>query len=274
MTRRCIVLIDFSEHSENLLKYAYGISSQIGAELTLLHKTDVVISGRLADSKRDELEQRTISETEEKLRDFTIAALGEIPANFAFKVVYDNDLSSTLSDMQDGSFNNLVFIGLKGTGLLKKIFIGSVAVDVIENTDCTVVAIPMSSVQAYPTKLLVGVDNEYPLNINALKRLLEFRETKTPDIQFFTFVSGSENASSTEEHLRELSAEFSQITPTNYLIYRSENTLPEIQKIMNSVPDSILVLQKGMRISKDQVQKQAFINDLIFEGKTPLIILP
>ncbi|MCU7574826.1 universal stress protein [Riemerella anatipestifer] len=50
MKKRIIVLVDFSEYSENLLKYASDWGSKVDVELVLVHQNNVLVPA-LADYK-------------------------------------------------------------------------------------------------------------------------------------------------------------------------------------------------------------------------------
>lgn len=274
MKKRFIVLIDFSEYSSNLLKYAYTWSIKMNAELLLLHRSDVVVSARLDHKKREDYIERIISEKLDDLKTFTKSTLQEIPANCSFRISHTSSIISNIKELLKEPYDNLVFAGLKGTGLMKKLFIGSVAVDVIENTDSIVAAIPKDVANLTPSRLMLGIRNEFPLNINALNTLLEFWEEKIPNINFFTIVHENDDTSIVENHLKELAEKFSAKTNTSFSIYKADNFSTKIKEIINNNTEDILVVQKGSRLLKDQLMRKFLINELIYEGKTTLITLP
>jgi nucleotide-binding universal stress UspA family protein len=274
MNKRFIVLIDFSAYSANLLKYAYDWSRQINADLLLLHKSEKVISARLAEEKRDEIVRRIYSDQNEALRDFALSVIGEPSPNVSFKVTHSIHLSDSISELLDEPYRNLVFAGMKGTGLMQQLFIGSVAIEVIEQTESIVVAIPREVDSPSFTRLMVGVKAEFPLNTRALDDLLGFWGGQTPSIHFFTVVPDQEETSAIEDHLRALASLFAEKTSTSFSVYRADNVFEEVRKLMHQDPRQILVAQKGSRLLKDHLLRQLFINKLIYEGKTPLIALP
>lgn len=57
--------------------------------------------------------------------------------------VSESHIQVSLLNLLAEPFENLIFVGLKGSGLLKKIFLGSFAIQVIDNTNNIVVAMPL-----------------------------------------------------------------------------------------------------------------------------------
>ena len=132
MKKRFIILIDFSEYSGNLLKYAYDWSKQVNAELLLVHQTIVLAPGFSDYESRKSIAEHGNDEALQKLK----ALVKELipPSVKVSYFVSESNLQLTLPKLLAEPYENLIFVGLKGTGLLKKIFLGSVALQVIENT--------------------------------------------------------------------------------------------------------------------------------------------
>lgn len=273
MQKRFIVLVDFSEYSANLLKYAYGWSRLIDAELLLVHKVDFVTSARLSDEKIEGLQNRTISEGIEKLKEFSYSTLPDTDADIRYKITLYN-LVEAVSELLKEDYNNLVFAGLKGTGLLKKLFLGSVAVDIIEKTNALLVATPKEVERFSTEKLFVGVREEYPLNVEALRNLLLFFGQNRPAVNFFTIAKPKDNIAVIQEHLNELTKQFEYGTYPSSSIYRESNLIDQVKNIITDPTRELLVLQKGSRLLKDRLLRKFVVNELIYTGKTPLIVLP
>src|SRR5690606_3814844 len=137
MTKRFNLLIDFSEYSGNLIKYACDWSKQVNAEILLLHQTLVAAPALTENEGREQIVQLANYKALQKLKLFA----NQLIPN-ALKVSYsvsERNLQHTLTELLEEPFENLIFVGLKGTGLLKKIFLGSIAIQVIDNTKNTVV---------------------------------------------------------------------------------------------------------------------------------------
>lgn len=272
MKKRFIVLIDFSSYSKDLLLYAADWARSIEAELVLVHKT-FVISPALADAESKKA--MALAAREEAAHKLETFASELVPPGTIYSVeVTDGALESFLSALLSQPFEHLLFVGLKGTGLLKQLFIGSVALDVIEHTNEVVVAIPKHINRFSHEKLMIAVSDKHAFNVLALNNFLQFLDNQKTRIQFFYLAQPYEKTGNMEKQLKELAALFSARFPTGYKIYEGESPFEDIRKVINNKVNEILIVQKGSRLFSDQLFRKFLINELVYEGETPLIVLP
>ena len=272
MKKRFIVLIDFSAHSENLIKYAYDWSKQTNAELLLVHETAVLAPVLIDNRSRAEIAQQINAEALEKLKGLTNKILP-----YGLKVSYDvseNRLQTTIEKYLEEAFDNLILVGLKGTGLLKKIFIGSVANQVIDKTNNIVVAMPKEISRFSHEKIFVAITEKHPLNTPKLAHFLNFFDKENTSLCFFHLAKPNEKNKPMENQLKELSKLFEDKFNTSYEIYDGSSSFSDIKKVINNKIDEILIVQKGSRHLTDQLFRKFLINELVFEGQTPLVVLP
>lgn len=118
MKKRFILLIDFSEHSESLLKYAYDWSLQIETEFLIIHQTEV-ITPTLADIKtREKFTQEINLKMLDQVKSFVENILpNQAQLNYD---VSDKNLNFTLKAHLNTGFEDLIFVGIKETSLRKK----------------------------------------------------------------------------------------------------------------------------------------------------------
>lgn len=272
MTKRFIILIDFSEYSNNLIKYACDWNKKLNAEILLLHKTIVLAPALAEEEVRQQIAQQANEEALQKLKSL---ALEFIPHTFRVSYsVSENHLQLVLPKLLAEPFNNLIFVGLKGTGLLKKIFLGSVAIQVIDNTNNIVVAMPKEIETFSHKKIFVAVTEKHPLNILELNNFLKFIDNKNTNITFFYLAKTNDKKISIEKILRELSDMFADKFNTDFAIYEGHNSFDDIKNVINKKIDEMLIVQKGSRLLTDQFFRKFLINELIYDGQTPLIVLP
>lgn len=272
MKKRFILLIDFSEYSGNLIRYAYGWSIKVNAELLLVHQTTVLATYFSEHESKHNVIQHTNDEALQRLIELSTE---HIPSavNVSFSVS-EAHIQLTISKLLEEPFDNLIFAGLKGTGLLKKLFIGSVVLQIIENINNTVVAIPKEIAAFSPKKMFVAVAENHPLNLLGLNNLLAFIDSEQTSITFFHLLQPNENEKGMEKHLKELTTMFSDRYTTNFEIFESNNPHKDIKKVIKNRIDEILVVQKGSRLLTDIYFRKLLINDLVYEGQTTLIVLP
>ncbi len=84
----------------------------------------------------------------------------------------------------------------------------------------------------------------------------------------------NEKTKGIEKHLNELKEMFSDKYNTSFAIYEGNNPFSDIKKVVNNKIDEMLIVQKGSRLLTDQLFRRFLINELVYEGQTPLIVLP
>jgi len=272
MRKRFIVLIDFSAYSPTLLKYAYDWGLLANAELLLIHQTNVMTPA-LADSEsREAIVQQANAEATLQLRELCHSTL-PAAAQYTY-IVSETPLHLSLQRLLAEPFQSLIFVGVKGTGLLKKILLGSVAVEVIEHTDNVVVAIPKEVTRFSPEKIFVALSEQKPLDILAFNNFLAFLGSGVGEITFFYLAKSSRHNADMERYLKDLAKLFSERYNAQFAIYEGSNAFSEIKKVINNKIEEILVVQKGSRLLSDQIFRRFLINELVYEGQTPLVVLP
>lgn len=272
MNKRFIVLIDFSEYSSDLIKYACNWSQEANAKILLHHQTHPFLPAFAENTAREFIVRQANDIALEKLKTLANALIPD-----TIKVAYyvsEIDFHLTLPELLTEPFENLVFIGLKGTGILKKLFLGSVALRIIGNTENTVVAMPKGIDSFSHEKIFVAVGEKKRLNIQQLDNFLGFIDHQNTSITFFHLAKPQEDTSLIKEQLRNLSETYADRFTTNFAIYEADNRLDGIKSVINNKIDEILIIQKGSRILTDQLFRRFLINELVYEGQTPLIILP
>jgi len=272
MKKRFIILIDFSEYSSNLIRYACDWGNQTNAELLLVHQS-IVLAPALTDIEgRLQIGQQTNYEALQKLK--TLAKELIPPTVKVTFFVSENHMHIILSNLLEEPFDNLIFAGIKGTGLLKKIFMGSVALQVIDNTKNIIVAMPKEIATYSHRNIFVAVTEKHPLNFLELTKFLNFIDSENTSITFFYLAKPNEKTRNIEKHLTDLTLFFADRFDATFAIYEGSNTFADIKKVINNKIEEILIVQKGSRLLTDQLFRKFLINELVYEGQIPLIILP
>jgi nucleotide-binding universal stress UspA family protein len=272
MEKRFIILVDFSEYSNNLIQYACDWSKKANAELLLVHQTSVLAPALTDKDSRQQIAQHTNDEAFQKLKELAKDLIpSTVKVSFSVSEIH---LKFTLTKLLAEQFDNLIFVGLKGTGLLKKIFIGNIALQVIDNTKNIIVAIPKEIATYSHEKIFVAVTEKHPLNILELNNFLNFIDKENTSITFFYVAKPYEKTKGIEKQFRDLSAIFADRFNIKFAIYESSNPFEDIKKVINNKIDEMLIVQKGSRFLTDQLFRKFLINELVYEGQTPLIVLP
>ncbi len=270
--RRLIVLIDFSETSANLLRYAFDWSKLARAELCLVHHTEIISPALSDHDHRSSLIARINDEGMEKLKKLVETVMpGEAIPDCR---VSEKPLKTILHNLEEEEADNLVLVGLKGTGLLKQIFLGSVALQVIENTHCAVAAVPRETDRFHHRKIFVALTPGQPLNFPALQHLLDFVSPASPELVFFSLLKKGESARLAEKNLRETAAFFAGRCRSSHILYQGQELSADMVAFIKQHINDMLVLQKGSRLLAENLFRKFLVNELVYAGQLPLVVLP
>ncbi|PKN70746.1 MAG: universal stress protein [Deltaproteobacteria bacterium HGW-Deltaproteobacteria-12] len=272
MKNRFIILIDFSPYSEHLIEFAYTWSKSINAEMLLVHNTIVLLLALTPYESKIELTRIANAEALEKLKKYAESVLPK-EASFKF-LVSERHLVYQLRALLRGPYNNLVFLGLKGTGLLKKIFIGSEAVKVIDRIDNLIVAVPYKPDCCSHETVYVAVHKNYPLNIIEFNKFLNFGKNQISKIVFFSGLTPDDDLYYAEKYLRDLVDLYSDKYHVSYEKYEAESGFQDLKRVIAGKKNEFIVVQKGSKMFLDQMFRKLLINELVYEGNIPLVILP
>lgn len=261
-------MIDFSEYSEDLTDFAFKISEITEAKVVFVHHISGMAPGMANQSARDEIIKSELDEAHSKLRKL---AKGRIYSDDAFQVS-QKPVLTMLKELSSDHYFDWVFAGLKGTGVLKRLFIGSTTLSIIEESDLLTVALPMRKLLSVPKKLMVGVNPEYPLNKDQFGRVLSALKSQIKQLEFFTILKKAEDESKAEEYLSGLRVEYEVHEPTLQL-YKEDNAFDMLKERVELTENSFLVLQQGSRSLSEKIFRKFMINELVYNAKTPLIVL-
>ena len=272
MRKRFIILIDFSDYSSNLIRYACDWAMQLDAELLLVHQTYVLAPALTDVEGKKNIAQQLKKDALCKLQSLSNELIPPIVKVSFF--VSDLSLQITLPKILETPFESLIFAGIKGTGLLKKIFMGSVVLQVIESANHLVVAMPKEIATYSQRKIYVAVTDKYPLNQLELTKFLSFICCENTSITFFYLAKPTHNTDEMVNCPADLTMLYADRFSTDFTIYEGINIFADIKKVINNQIDEILVVQKGSRLLTDQLFRKFLINELVYEGQTPLVVLP
>ena len=272
MKNRFIVLIDFSEYSEHLLRFAHEWGDRVRAEMLLVHSTTTVTPIMTPHESKVGMADHAHRAALKKLKAFAESVL---PEGTSFKrLVSEKHPVTLLRPLLQEHYYHLVFLGLKGTGFLKKIFIGSQAVRIIDGIDSLIVAVPRNADCCSPDAIHVAVQQSRPLNVFELNKFLKFAGEKVNEICFFSIITPEDEARSTEKYLKELTGLYAEKRNASYKILKGRSALAGLKSVMSSRKNEFVVVQRGSRMFMQQVFRKYLINELVYEGHTPLIVLP
>jgi len=269
---RLVVLVDFSPYTPTLLRLACNWQETFHLDLVFVHKMDG-LAPTLSNKKRiDSIIAFNKKEVENKLLKYLEeSALSPDNNKTSFEVV-----SNQLTHYLEGFLkpDDIILLGLKGTGFLKKLLIGSTATTLINHLNQIVIAVPQTIAYTVPMKLVLSCQEKHPINETALKSILMTIGQKIKEIELLTIIDGQAELEPGKRYLEQMRSKLGHGYKYTISIYENKDAFGEIKKRFSQCLDDFIVLQKGSRHLNDQLFRKFFINDLIHDGNTPLIILP
>ncbi len=264
---RILLLVDFSEYSENQTEFAFSISEIIDAQVIFVHNLPEIPPTMADEQAREEMIRTETEEAITKLQKLAKGRVGEDSFHIASKPIL-----STLKDLSDDAHFDWVLAGLKGTGALKRILMGSTTISIIDESDLLTIAVPSLTPLSMPEKLLVGIHPKFRLNKEQLNIVLTSLKSHIKHLEFFTVLKEDEEMKPAKDHLESLQKEYEAYHPEIQL-FQGDDTLALLKSRVENTHDSFLVLQEGTRMITDRLFRKFTINELIYSGKTPLIVL-
>ncbi|MEG9326840.1 Nucleotide-binding universal stress protein, UspA family [Salinimicrobium catena] len=265
---RIFLLTDFSENSENLTDFAFELSEIIGGKVIFVHQVPVMAPA-MADQ---EIREVIIKEkAEEALSNLRKLSRGRVYSEESF-FVSEKPILNILKDLENEFFFDWVLAGLKSTGTLKRLFIGSTTLSIVEESDHLTVAVPARTHISVPKKLMVGVSPKYPLNKIQFEIVLDSLKDQIRELEFFTILKEGEDQLPARDLLLGLQSEYETHKPEIQL-FKGEDALTLLKKRMEFSKNAFLVLQQGSRAINDKLFRKFMINELVYLGQIPLIVL-
>lgn len=265
---RILVLVDFSAQPENLIDFAFQFSEKINAKIVLVHKVAGMAPAMTDESLRKEIIENEYQEARLKLQDL---AKDRIYADDSF-VIDSGPLLSILKNLQSPRYFDWVFSGIKKSGALKRVFLGSSILPIIENSDFLSLSVPVIQFLQLPKRFLMAVSPQFPINESQLEQVLNSMKPDLEEILFFTITGEQESGAKEFEYLKELETKFQTFKP-DIKIYKSQNLISFFNENPQLLDDAYLVLQQGSRNLTDKVFRKFMVNEMIFQAQTPLIVL-
>lgn len=272
MEKQFIILIDFSENTPNLLRQVEAWCAHSRAHLLLLHQADFVVPTRLDDRVREQVILQHNNEVEAEMRKLALETLN--PTTKFVCIATQLSLADKLDQLMDEPHEYTVFAGLKGTGILKRLLMGSMVLNVVENLDTTLVALPTNTDGLLPKRVHVAVGNKYTVNATALNNFLELLGDRVELLRFFHLATKGKPQAKILGQMKSLEKLFKDKFPTQVMLHEDDSSVDKMKSVASGGSDDILVVQRGPRNLPDQLFRKFLTNELVYDGRVPLVILP
>lgn len=272
MKRRFIVLIDFSPTSAVLMSTVKTWNRYIHAEILLVHQISYAIPVMADSSHRAQIIR---AETDKANHDMEIWIRKHFPNHAAIQSkIFIEGLIHSLRKTAGKQYQDIIILGTKGQGILKKYFMGSTALNVIDQLNQFIISIPDNYQGNTPKKLTVSVTYEYPLNTDAFLSVLGMMHGFIQSVEFISAVTPKDSATKSMDYLKQLTFQVQSKVPSSFSLFEGKSAFSEIKKHVIKTTGNILVVQKGSRSLSDQLFRKFFINEIVHDNSLPLMIIP
>lgn len=270
MKARFIVLIDLSEYSKPLFRYAHRWARRANAELLVVHQTTDLLPGIGDAEVLSNMKQQSKKRALKQLSRFVIDTLGALEGVKLY--VTAHTLEESFELLKRSKSYDVFFVGMKYKSLFEQLFTTSTTIKLANELEDLIIALPETQVSEDTDTLHIGLKHQYPLNEPAFNDLLQLSGDTVKKLHFFSVLKNNASRSEAEEYIKVVQAKYADRFAVTYDVYSADDTFREIKDYMGR-NKGILVVQKGSRNIVDFFRKY-FVNELVNYAQIPLIILP
>lgn len=265
------VLIDFSDYSKKVLQVARRWSEGLGLDVQVFHELDFQVPTLANHDLRLKMKYGHIHEVNRTWMGMKNLIFGE-ESKVAFEILEESLIE--FLKKKNPSEPAFILMGLKGGGLLKQVFLGSMVNEVVEKINRITVAIPKHLPEFRPNKIVLSVHPKYDLNLHALEDLLSNLPNSVTTIQWISIALENDNVEDLNDYLDALSKRADTNLSVETAVFSGENLFYKLKSFVSRDHSQILVIQRGSRTFKDRLFRKFLVNELVYDGSIPLIILP
>tara|TARA_R110001583_G_scaffold41751_3_gene132629 strand:- start:7306 stop:8124 length:819 start_codon:yes stop_codon:yes gene_type:complete len=257
---------DYSKNAITALKYAYALSTKIGANLWVIHIFD--LSMLSADIKETYLLSRDehIKQKNTKLKEFCTLHLGNEMKHkdIQIEAIENTSVVSGIISKADELFASLIVTGIKGESAVKEFLIGSTTKKLIKKAPCPILAIPENAVLNEINTIVYPTDFEDE-DISAIFRLTEIAKTFDATIKIVHISPKNDTEGQQEmEWFKEILKETVKYEKLEFALLFSNKIYPLLKLYIDEVEaDLIAMLER----EKKGLLKKVFHKDLVKKWK-------
>lgn len=193
LLQRILVPVDFSECSENAIRFATAVALRTGAEIKLFHSVHVPLqTAEMVNFPMAELEKTAVARLAavvdeivfwlDKERFPALKVLSQVTVGFAAEEI----ATQAAHDKTD-----LIVMGTHGTGALEGMLLGSNTTAVLQRVTCPVLVIP-DDAEFQGFKKIVYASDMHEINAKAIQVLVHFASYFAAEIHVLHIVTNKD----------------------------------------------------------------------------------
>ncbi|WP_291857175.1 hypothetical protein [Marinilabilia sp.] len=262
---RIIALVDLEETTSVLVSFVYKLSLELNAGVVFIHQLTGAKPSMAYQDVRAELENAQKADAWNALNRFT--------SSFPFKNeqyrIGRFDFPSVLSQLRNDVFLDFVVVGIKESGLLKKLFLGTTILTIIDDTEFFALGVPLIREGGISRRFSFICSRKNPFNVKNLELLMQAMKRLVCIIELIPLVLDKEHS----DYLEELARTLRGYAPKVEISILKEPLSGDC-KLLNESPETVIVIQQELRRLKDSVFQKTLIHDVVYDGCMPLIVVP
>ncbi len=266
---------DYSKNAITAIKYAYELSSKLGANLLVIHVYNLpLMLGLEFDIFYDALEKTTLKENNAKLKRFCKRHLGKDLTGMNVKTEAFENLSISQGILAKANQHKalMIVIGMKKESAIKELFMGDTSMTLIEKAPCPVLLIPQSASDKNLKSFVYATDFEQEDigAINKLSQIAKKFDAKITVVHIDTNINGDGRIKM--EWFKEMVEQKVTYKKMKYKVLHSEEIFGTLKIYLDSNnADLVAMLER----EKSGFLKKLFQRDMVKEmesfGKIPLL---
>lgn len=272
-----LIPVDFSKSSETAALYAIQMAIETKARIVFFHAYLIPVTApdvHVGEPVLLEIEHNFLKD----LTEYSASLLGTVKESA--QVEFHNEVRPGFihTQLQDiiKAFNiDIIVMGTKGqSGVLKKIFIGSNAVNVIEKSSVPVLVIPEKSSYKPVRKVVFATNLETPGIQMLIEPLFEWSWIHTMELHFLVVIPpGTEMHSSRQlEAYIDLEGAFGHL-PHFLEVIEDPNITGAIDTYLHEIKADMLVTIPGKHDFLEKLFNQSITREMVFHTDIPILCL-
>ncbi|MDQ3193302.1 MAG: universal stress protein [Bacteroidota bacterium] len=271
---------DFSENASNAVRYGLNIAKATKASVIFFHANHVpVIAPNTPVGVYDNLiriDEEQQLESLHQLRDKLYAELGinleDVPSKCIVKLGFVVDeISEAAKEFNIG----LIVMGTQGASGLKKTFIGSNTVSVIQNGVAPLLSVPETAKYKKIEKIVLATDYHLSKDEKVHSLLLEIALIFNSEVLILNVKPELEKVPSFDQAVEGLKIE-SVFKPIKHSFHFSENDdiVDGIESFVKQKNADILAMMPHKKSAFEALFTKSYTEEIAFQADIPLLTLP
>ncbi len=267
---RLLVLIDFSDYSDTLIDLAFQFAKQWHCKVIFVHQVPGLVPLMTESHTKKAILYAEIDEARQKLKTLVQSRYSFADAEY---LVTEYDLLHTIKKQDQTEYDHWVMTGLKGTGTFKQLFIGSTTTRLVDESNLPIITLPLSREIVMPKNLICAISYKHPVNMNALQQMLHKLQPWVESVQLVTIIDNDDKEDEASQYLKAMEQIFANFKPHTHVLKGAE-PLQLLKDMVEEKSSTYLMIQQGSRNLSDVFFRKFMVNELVYHGSIPLLIIP